>query len=91
MLSGAFWSAMTAPIVCSGCTAKIESGGKVLCVENSGLGLLLHFGDIARLLYRKYFVSEFLVASEIFSRFKIRELEQAILSFAFNIFYFSFS
>ena len=46
-----FWSAMTAPITCSGQAAQLESGGKALWVENSDLALLSHFGDLARLLY----------------------------------------
>ena len=35
-----FWSAMTAPIACSGQAAQPESGGKVLGVENSGCHIL---------------------------------------------------
>ena len=59
--------------------------------KNSGLALLPHFGDLARLLYRQQLISKMLVANVNFSRFKTRELDQAILLFAFNTFYFSFS
>ena len=38
---------MTAPIVSQRLCGKIESSGKALWVENSGLGLLPHFGDWA--------------------------------------------
>ena len=35
-----FWSAITAPIACSGKAAQLISGGKALGVENSGCHIL---------------------------------------------------